>query len=132
MKSIFLSTCFLTLSLHLFAQPQSQIIRGMITDKITEQPLAGATISVEGTAQVAQADEKGRFFISNVPVGRIRVTISFSGYQSATIPEILVTSGKEVVLDIALEQQVAILIMRKLVHLQDSVVLWRLKYLVIQ
>lgn len=109
MKSIFLSTFFLTLSLHLFAQPQSQIIRGMITDKITEQPLAGATISVEGTAQVAQADEKGRFFISNVPVGRIRVTISFSGYQSATIPEILVTSGKEVVLDIALEQQVAIL-----------------------
>jgi hypothetical protein len=44
----------------------------------------------------------GRFRLENVPLGRQQLQVSFIGYQPAGVPNVLVTAGKEVVLDIAL------------------------------
>lgn len=88
------------------AQNPTQTVRGIITDKISETLLAGASVSVEGTSLSAITGTNGAFVL-RVPVGRIKINISFIGYQTVSIPEVLVTTGKEVVLDIALEQNIA-------------------------
>ena len=80
------------------AQNLTQIVRGSITDKISEAPLAGASVSVDGTSLAAITQAYGAFVL-RVSIGRIKINISFIGYQTASIPEVLVTTGKEVVLD---------------------------------
>jgi hypothetical protein len=47
-------------------------------------------------------DMDGRFRLEAVPLGRQQLQVSFIGYQPAVVPNVLVTAGKEVVLDIAL------------------------------
>ncbi len=88
------------------AQNLTQIVKGTISDKITEQGLIGATIVLADTTQKlgAVTDENGKFIIPNVPLGRHTFFVSYTGYNGTTIPEILVTSGKEVVLTISLEE----------------------------
>ncbi len=92
-----------------FAQTITQTLRGTITDRASEKPLSGATILVQGLSIGATSDASGRFEISGVPIGRAQLAISFNGYKPAFVPEILVTAGKEVSLDIALEQEIVVL-----------------------
>jgi hypothetical protein len=98
--SFFLSLAF-TLTQ---AQSLTQTIRGIITDKISEKPLSGASISIEGTGLSTLSNTVGIFVLTGVPVGRVKLNISFVGYGAVSIPEVLITAGKEVVLDVALEQ----------------------------
>lgn len=88
------------------AQNLTQTVKGTILDKVTEQPLLGATIVLaESNPPIGAAtDENGNFSIPNVPVGRHKFLVQYVGYQPATIPEVLVTTGKEVVLNVNLEE----------------------------
>lgn len=86
-------------------QNLTQTVRGIISDKISMKPLNGVTILVEGNILSSISKDDGSFMITGVPVGRIRLTLSAVGYQPVIIPELLVTTGKEVVLEIAMEQQ---------------------------
>ncbi len=107
MKKLFLLFVVATGMNISYSQQLTQLVKGTITDKISEKALAGASISVEGLSISTLSDLNGFFTLKNVPVGRIKITISYIGYQTASIPEILVTTGKEVVLDIPLEQNIA-------------------------
>jgi hypothetical protein len=88
------------------AQTITQTVKGTVIDKISEKPLAGATVAIEALNITSISDANGLFILKNVPAGRISIQITYSGYQTSTIPEILVTTGKEVVLDIAMEQTI--------------------------
>jgi hypothetical protein len=91
-----------------YAQINSQTVRGTVLDKTSEKPLAGVTVRVADISQpiAAITDESGHYILSGVPFGRHQFSYSSVNYQKATIPEILVTSGKEVILDISLEQKI--------------------------
>jgi hypothetical protein len=84
----------------------TQTIKGTITDKESKIPLAGVTVAVTtvnppaGTA----TDGNGNFLIENIPVGKHTIQVSYIGYNSITIPGVLVTSAKEVVLDLSMEE----------------------------
>ncbi len=104
---LFILPVVLLSAIFTFAQNLSQTVKGTITDKISEKPLAGASVSVEGGSLSSTTDANGIFVLKDVPVGRIKINISFVGYQATSLPEILVTAGKEVVLDIAMEQNVS-------------------------
>lgn len=71
-------------------------------------PLAGASVVVVDLEEAigAFSDEQGRFVLEKVPVGRRAIRISFLGYKEQTLPNILVTSGKEVLLEIRLVESV--------------------------
>jgi hypothetical protein len=86
------------------AQSTTQTVKGIVVDKISEKPLAGATVSIGTSATVTNAD--GKFYLNNIATGRITIVISNTGYKSASIPEVLVTAGKEVIIDVLLEQDV--------------------------
>lgn len=107
MKKVLTILLLASVTIPGLSQSLTQTIRGTVIDKISEQQLAGATVSLEGLAVSVVTGADGEFVIKNVPVGRIKLIVTFSGYQAASIPELLVTTGKEVVLDIALEQNIS-------------------------
>ncbi|TDO73129.1 TonB-dependent receptor-like protein [Flavobacterium chryseum] len=84
---------------------QTGIIRGTLTDKQSEKPLAAATIELIGESSITDTTSgNGTFLLSNVPIGRQSVRVSFLGYESITVPDIDVTSGKDVIIAIALTE----------------------------
>ncbi len=85
---------------------QTGIIRGTISDKQSEQPLEGATIQLlnADTATGVITDFDGLFVLTDVPVGRQQLQISYIGYESVTVPNVAVTSGKDVILNIVLQE----------------------------
>lgn len=99
----------LFLLLAAFATAQNtQTLRGQILDKQSELPLIGVAvelISVEPVRGEA-TDLDGYFTLQNVPLGRHTVRVSYLGYNSVTIPNVVVTAGKEVILNIGLEESV--------------------------
>ncbi|MDX1479152.1 MAG: TonB-dependent receptor [Saprospiraceae bacterium] len=94
------------LSGALFAQEQTQSIRGTIVDKESQLPLAGANVLVEKTIPLlgSSTEEDGTFEILDVPVGRHTLVVSYLGYQPLTLANQLVISGKQLVLEIELEE----------------------------
>ncbi|NJK97764.1 MAG: carboxypeptidase-like regulatory domain-containing protein, partial [Bacteroidales bacterium] len=88
------------------AQNFVQTIIGTVLDKDSKETLIGAAVVLEGSDPVIGTitDEYGKFILKNVPVGRQTLIVSYIGYSEMRIPEILVTTGKEVSLNIELSQ----------------------------
>lgn len=88
------------------AQEPVQTIKGRVYDADSETTLPGVNVVIldlhpqKGTI----TDMDGHFTITNVAVGRYTIQISFMGYEPAVLSEVLVGSGKEVVLNIALKE----------------------------
>ncbi|MBL4655929.1 MAG: carboxypeptidase-like regulatory domain-containing protein, partial [Bacteroidia bacterium] len=90
-----------------FSQDFTQTIRGKLIDRDTKLPLIGATIAIyQDTTMLggSATDENGKFRIEVVPVGRHILKVSFIGYNDLIIPNVLVSTGKEVVLELELEE----------------------------
>jgi hypothetical protein len=89
-------------------QSITQIIKGKIIDKETQSPLPGASIVILDTNPFlgAASDVNGNFVIKNVPIGRYNVKVSFISYEELIINEVLIGSGKEVVLNVELKENV--------------------------
>lgn len=96
------SILFITVSI---AQ-NTQNVKGTIIDKQSEIPLIGATIELLGTDNGTVTDIDGYFRLENVPVGRQSFRVSYLGYNSITLPNMEVRAGKELLLDISLEESV--------------------------
>ena len=90
------------------AQELTQTVRGTIIDKQSRAPIEFATVIVvdsdpfKGTT----ADENGVFRLEGVKVGRITIQVSSVGYITSTIPNIVVNSGKETILNFELEEEI--------------------------
>ena len=67
-------------------------IAGRVAAGVTEEPLAGASITVIGTNLEAVTDGGGDYFILNVPPGEYDVQASLPGYRSVILTGIDVTS----------------------------------------
>lgn len=108
MKNVIL---FLFIFSNFLLHGQKSIIKGTVKDKVTESPLIGANIIlVSNTENIGTTtDENGKFALTNMVPGRHTIQISYLGYETSTIPNILVTSGKESILEIALEESVQVL-----------------------
>ncbi len=91
-----------------FGQELTQTVRGAITDTDSKLPLIGAIVKVQGSNPIigATTDENGEFRLEKIPVGRISLELSFSGYETKIIPDIEVNSGKENVLNFTLQESI--------------------------
>lgn len=88
------------------AQQGIQTIRGTVLDQQSKYQLTGATVVVVDSDPLigTTADENGEFRLTNVPLGRHTIKISFLGYSERTLPNILVQQGKETFLAVELEE----------------------------
>ncbi len=94
--------------ISLTVSAQTQVVKGRILDATAEYPLIGATITLVDSDPIigSVTDIEGNFRIENVPAGRHTFIVQYIGYKSATLPNVLVTAGKEVILPIKLEESV--------------------------
>ncbi|MBL7797579.1 MAG: TonB-dependent receptor [Saprospiraceae bacterium] len=99
---------FLLFLFPFFLSAQTQTIRGALRDQQAETPLIGATVQLLSaggeTLQGAMSNADGQFTLQNVPVGRQVLRVTYLGYEPLTVPNILVTAGKEVLLDLKLQE----------------------------
>ena len=105
LKSIPLSILFILFGINSgIAQTLTQTIRGKVVDQISQSTLPGASVILLNSSPLngTATDINGNFKLINVPVGMQTLKISFMGYKELTLPNINVTSGKEVVLSISL------------------------------
>ena len=87
-----------------YAQKNTQNIRGVVTDKLSQTPLIAASVQISSLQKGTTTDSLGKYTLSNISPDRYDLKISYAGYKTITIPNVVVTSGKEVVLDITLEE----------------------------
>jgi len=107
MKKYIVLTCVhVMFSFGVMSQNLTQTVRGKIYDYDNQLPLPGATVVILETNPLlaASSDLEGDFKLENIPVGRITIQLSYIGYESITMPNIVVNSGKEVVLDLYMRE----------------------------
>ena len=90
------------------AQNFSQTIRGRVTDHQSDSPLPGVNIILLDMNPVTGAisDADGYYSVENVPIGRVSLQATFVGYEPVIINNLELTSGKELVLNFEMEEQV--------------------------
>lgn len=89
------------------AAQQTQTVFGNISDEASKVPLVGATIVLVGNSAIGTVtDEYGNFRLAQVPIGRQAFKISYTGYEDKYVPDIIVTAGKEVGLNLGLQEAV--------------------------
>jgi hypothetical protein len=81
--------------------------KGKILDQATKQPIVGATIQIEKTQSGTTTDTTGLFAVSNIPAGTYAVNISYIGFQSKHLSEIVITPGKTYYAEIEVLEEVA-------------------------
>ena len=108
-KSVFAAIILLLISSQaLFAQQTKQLtqtVRGIVTDEASGEPLAFASVGLANSYTGTTTDETGSFTLTDVSIGRHSVVVNFVGYETAIMKEILVTSSREVYLEISLTEK---------------------------
>ena len=106
MKKSLVYSILILLSWSSFAQTSA--IKGTVVDKQSQFPLTGVTVILVGSDPIigAASDFDGNFRLENVPVGRHTVSFKYIGYKPVTIPNLVVQSGKELDLNIQLEESI--------------------------
>ncbi len=85
-----------------------QTIKGQVCDVASGEPIVGVTITVEnGMTMSTVSDVEGNFIIKNVPVGRHSVRATYIGYEPVLLKEQLVSSSKELVLNLRMQENVS-------------------------
>ena len=106
MKKIILIAITVLAFQSMIANNYSQTVRGFVTDRDTKTPLFGVNVLIVGSdpLQGAATDMDGYFKIENVQVGRISLQLSCLGYETLTIPNINVGTGKEVFMNFEMQE----------------------------
>jgi hypothetical protein len=77
-------------------------IRGQVTDP-TGAPVAGANVTVRNTAtgytRTISSGTDGYYVLSNLPVGTYSVTIGMTGFNTLTVPNVILHAGTEAVIN---------------------------------
>lgn len=109
MKKLFILLVIFLYSVSAFAQNNyTQNIRGVIIDKHSQVTLPGASVILLNSEPLigTVSDDNGSFKLENIPVGRQEISVSFLGYHTITLSGLNLSSGKELVLNIELEEQI--------------------------
>lgn len=97
---------FCLLTVYSFAQP-AQNVRGRVFDSETFSSIIGVKIIINHSDSSkilgAVTDDKGTFVITNVPIGKHKLTATYFGYDDKVVT-IEVNSGKETIVDLPITE----------------------------
>ncbi|BDS14440.1 TonB-dependent receptor [Aureispira anguillae] len=107
MKNITIAFAVLLFPYCILAQA-TQVVYGKIIDNVSSKPISNVTIELLNYVplKVTKTDEKGAFMLEEVPIGKHRLLVMHDNYEVLIVPEVEVTSGKQVELNIGLEEVV--------------------------
>ncbi|HEY4799183.1 MAG TPA: carboxypeptidase-like regulatory domain-containing protein, partial [Bacteroidia bacterium] len=103
-------TFFATQATFLFSQTLTQTIRGVVVDADSKAPIefVGVKVLNSDTNITSATDAQGKFRLAKVSVGRHALKFSFIGYDDVVLQNIIVTSGKEVVLNVEMREKLLV------------------------
>lgn len=80
-------------------------IKGAVKDKLSKEPLIGATIRLLGTQAGAVTDMEGNFELNSMGIleGMYDIEIKYVGYKTEVRHKVRVENGKQVILNLELE-----------------------------
>ncbi|OSZ78827.1 hypothetical protein CAP35_11420 [Chitinophagaceae bacterium IBVUCB1] len=83
----------------------TQNVRGQVLDAESKKPIEGVVVLLAANKQQnAMTDSNGYYLLPNVPAGRQSFQFSMVGYEPRTVAEVLVTTGKELELNVSLTE----------------------------
>lgn len=86
------------------AQVPKGIVKGSITDAATNERVVGASVGIVGTTHGTISNENGDFLLTGVPSGHHVLQVSYVGYSTIRVEDVVVKDGAETLLDISLEE----------------------------
>ncbi len=106
MKPVYATALLICISVSARAQ-LLQRIKGQVSDRETHIPLQGVVVALPATpARAAITDSAGYYVLDSIPVGKQTILFRYPGYQEQRVPDVLVTSGREVLLDLLMQESV--------------------------
>jgi len=88
----------------LAAQGTAGKIEGTVRDQ-SGAPVNGAQVFIVGTAYAGVTNERGYYFINNVPAGTMVVRAQYIGFSPAEVRNVRVFSGQTMTINIPMEQR---------------------------
>lgn len=79
-------------------------VEGRITDKISNEPLIGATVKVEGANKVTTTNIDGHYLLKDIAPGTYTVVVSYVSYKTERIQDVVVEAGKRTTFNVGLEE----------------------------
>jgi hypothetical protein len=81
---------------------------GKVIDLKNQRPLLGTNVFIEGYRIGDATDEEGSYRIENVPVGSYSVKISYIGYETVSIPDVIIKSDRITFLNVELRESMVL------------------------
>lgn len=109
MKTAIHVLLFVLTATSVFAQNAAQTLKGIVLDKQSLQPIIDAHLKLfKGTEMIAQAksDVEGKFRFDKITPGRYELKYTFPGYKEGGQSNIIVSAGKQIDLEIYMEESV--------------------------
>ena len=103
MTKLYYSLLVLLLSVTTLLAQQGTV-KGQVYSMKSNDPLELATVRVQGTKLGARTDVEGRFVISGVKPGFVRLIVTMLGYETTTSAEVQVVGNQTSFIDIALDE----------------------------
>lgn len=93
-------------STYVNAQQIEQTIRGTLVDQENKIPLIGVNVILTSFTEPigTTTDMDGNFTLPNIPVGRHSLEITYLGYEPLYLNSLLLNSGKELVLNLEMQE----------------------------
>jgi Fe(3+) dicitrate transport protein len=106
-RSFFFLVLLTLLSVSSFAQKNA--ILGTIVDQ-KQQPLAGISVSLQGTVRGVQSDQSGNYILKDIPAGKYQLVVSHLGFQPFS---------RELVLEAGTQQEIHVVLQESAVELGE-------------
>ncbi len=101
-----------------FGQDVTNTVSGTVIDQQSEFPIPGAKVVIIESNPIKRVltDLDGNFEIIGVPVGRLTIEITYPGYEPSVISNLELKSGKQLSVNIGLEESIVELDEVKIVY----------------
>lgn len=100
---------FIFVALNLSAQQSYNCtLSGKVSDKDSKVPLPGVTVIVSDKTftDAVSTDVNGDFKFSNLKPGRVNIKCTMIGFEEVTVPEVLLTTGKQTIINVSIQEKV--------------------------
>ncbi len=102
MKTILLTLCLSVLTL--LSKAQSGIIKGRVVTSLSNQPLRGVSVTIEGSPAGTTTDSAGTYHINNLKPGFYNLNFTLIGFRNKLVADVQVTNARAAVTDLLLEE----------------------------
>ena len=83
------------------------VIRGKITDALSNESLQGVSVFIEGINVGTKTDSTGNYIFNQLNPGVYNIRFSYVGYKKKTVFDIQISNSRPAIIDIALETESA-------------------------